>query len=167
MAKFGNFVGKENIPFTEEEKKAFTDWFTNLIVKHEDNNKVGFKFENTCQTPDSFAVSFMVDKPITKRDCKKNRIIDFKGITFRIYKAKGYLDITDWNKWTINDKVIHDYDNAPEYQYSVYLICHGNIIEYRCKNLYSWELKERFQYDTEIESFTFQTAIRQLFNSLT
>lgn len=164
MAKFGNFVGKEDVLFTEQEKKAFTDWFTQLIVEHEDNKKVGFKYENTEQTPGSFAISFMVDEPITKRDCKRNRIINFKGISFIIRKHKGYLDITDWSK---DKEIVKDYKNAPEFQYSVYLICHGNIIEYKCRNSYSWQLKECFQYDTEIESFNFQTAIRQLFNALT
>lgn len=164
MAKFGNFVGKEDVPFTEQEEKAFTDLFTQLIVEHEDNKKVGFKYENTVQTPGSFGVSFMVDEPINKRDCKKNRIINFKGITFIVRKHKGYLDITDWSK---DKEIVKDYENTPEFQYAVYIVCHGHIIRYKCRNMYYWELKEHFQYDTEIESFTFKTAIRELFNSLT
>lgn len=164
MAKFGNFVGKEDVLLTEKEEKAFTDLFTKLIVEHENNNKVGFKYENTCQIPDSFSVSFMVDEPINKRDCKKNRIIDFKGITFIVRKRKGYLDITDWSK---DKEIVKDYENAPAFQYAVYLTCHGNFAKYKGKNVHYWQLKESFQYDTEIESFTFQTAIRELFNSLT
>lgn len=164
MAKYGNFVGKEDVLITEQEKKQFTDLFTQLIVGNKRNEKVGFNFEKAEERKGSFAVSFMVDEPINKRDCNKNRIINFKGITFIVRKHKGYLDVTDWSK---DKEIVKDYENAPAFQYAVYIFCYGHIIRYKCRNICGMQLKEHFQYDTEIESFTFKTAIRELFNSLT
>lgn len=167
MAKYDKFVREGSIPFTEQEKELFIKHFSKLIVEHKDNDKVGFKHTNKIiDSKGSFNVHFSIDEPITKRDGKKNRIIDFKGIDFMVFKEKGYLDKTDWVNYNRETEIIKDYENAPEFQYAAYIFCYGYIIPFKCRTKWTVTLKESFQYDTEIESLTFNEAIEQLFNYL-
>lgn len=158
MAKFGKLVGEKELPFTIDEISDFKKHFKAIL----ENNSIGIEFYMRTNYLDgkSYVINFDCKK-IEKRNKLKNRI-DFKGLSFIIRKKSGYIDLTDWNK---TKTVIKDYINAPEYQYSVELICKGVEIAYRCRNKYAICLKNHYLFDTEISELNFKESLFDLFNN--
>jgi hypothetical protein len=174
MAKYGNFVAQRDLALTEEEKQMFLDFFKEkLFITY---GKYGFEkifteisvSEDCYTTVTDFKIyhfNFMVEKPLSGRNYKGDRVPDFKGITFLIRKKIGYLEVKGEYGLPLRDengKIVKDYENAPTFQYSLSVDVNGHKIPYKCRNKELICLKDSFQYDTDIENFDFSIMFRSL-----
>mgnify|MGYP003591091298 CR=1 FL=1 len=160
--KYGNFVSTEHVPCSQMELDNFKNHFCNLPIVKKMMADFNLTFSNISIERDIVSINF--DCPIiSKRNKFKSRIV-FYGITFLIFKNKGYLDKTDWN--VKNVKRIDDYDNAPDFQYSVYIVASGSEIGYRCRTCCNISLKNSYDYNTVIEEITFTDSLYDLYKKL-
>ena len=162
MAKYGNFVGVENLALSNKEIGNIKEHFCNLISDYPLLAKVKLVFDKLDITDMGIHINF-VCPPIKKRNLQKNKIT-FEGITFSLYKQKGYLEeikeIDNCKQW------IKDYDNAPEYQYACYLRCDGTETLYKCRHEDIMELINHFDYDIDYKNFIFRESLNDLVKKL-
>jgi len=162
MAKYGNFVGVGNLILSNEEINNIKEHFCNLISNYPLLAKIKLVFGKLDITDMGIHINF-VCPPIKKRNLQKNRIT-FNGITFSLYKQKGYLgeikEINNQRKW------IKDYDNAPEYQYACYLRCDGTETLYKCRHKDVMVLINHLDYDTDYKNFMFRESLNDLVKKL-
>lgn len=101
MAKFGNFVGKKDLELTNEEKEMFMNFFkTKLFNYHNCNFEKVLTIQDVkeeCYTSfTDFKSYYFIFKPkecLNGRNIKRDRVIDFSGISFIIRKESGFLYI--------------------------------------------------------------------------
>ena len=162
MAKYGNFVGVENLVLSNKEIGNIKEHFCNLISNYPLLAKVKLVFDKLDITDMGIHINF-VCPPIKKRNLQKSRIT-FKGITFSLYKQKGYLEeikeIDNRKQW------IKDYDNVPEYQYACFLRCDGTETLYKCRRTDIMVLINHFDYDTDYKNFIFRESLNDLVKKL-
>ena len=152
MAKYGKFVGVENLALSNKEIGNIKEHFCNLISNYPLLAKVKLVFDKLDLTDMGIHINF-VCPPIKKRNLQNNSIT-FKGITFSLYKQKGYLE------------EIKDYDNVPEYQYACYLRCDGTETLYKCRRKDIMDLINHFDYDTDYKNFIFRESLNNLVKKL-
>lgn len=163
MAKFGNFVGKKDLELTNEEKEMFMNFFKmKLFNYHNCNFEKVLTIQNVeekCYTTftdfKSYHFIFKPKESLNGRNIKKNRVIDFSGISFIVRKESGFLEIK-------NEENI----NAPEFQYTLSICIQGKQIRYKHRNIESISLKDSFQFGTELNDFDFSATFYDLYRTL-
>lgn len=163
--KYGKFVGKKYLPFTQREIDYFVCYFKNLIKKYDDSLKLRVE-----ETEWSLTISFQCPEKRVFRNSLKSRVI-FKGIGFQIYKQKGYLDNWDWcnNKLIDPSKARENYQDAPRWQYSSRMLVFGSEIPYRCRNKFMPicnGVKPNFLYGTEFDDLDYNGIVKSLFQNV-
>ena len=161
MAKFGNFISKNYLPISEEEKQEFVKRISALVEKYDNTLKIDVSY-----TRDGMLfISFTADKTRKFRDADKSRV-SFDGIGVILSKTDGYLENFDWCKMEVKDKTKpeKDYDSAPPFQYSATMWVVGEKIPYRCIASCSIANTEMYQYGTEFDDIDFSSALWKLFN---
>ena len=162
MTKYGNFVGVENLILSNEEINNIKEHFCDLINNYRLFADIKLTFDKLDITDMGIHINF-VCLPIKKRNLQKNRIT-FNGITFSLYKQKGYLEeIKEINN---HRQYIKDYDNVPEYQYACYLRCDGTETLYKCRRKDVMDLINHFDYDTDYKNFMFRESLNDLIRKL-
>ena len=164
MAKFGNFVGKKDLELTNEEKEMFMNFFKmKLFNYHNCNLEKVLTIQNVeekCYTTFThFKSYYFIFKPkesLNGRNIKKNRVIDFSGISFIIRKESGFLEVKNEEENT----------NAPEFQYTLSIRIQGKQIRYKHRNIESISLKNSFQFGTELNDFDFSDTFYDLYRTL-
>lgn len=164
MAIFGNFVGKKDLELTNEEKEMFMNFFKmKLFNYHNCNFEKVLTIQNVkeeCYTTfTDFKSYYFIFKPkesLNGRNIKRDRVIDFSGISFIIRKESGFLEVK--NK--------EENINAPEFQYSLNILIQGKQIRYKCRNIESISLKNSFQFGTELSDFDFSNTFYDLYRTL-
>lgn len=144
--KFGNFVGKSHLVFTDNEKKLFKSQLKSIV----ENNNIGLKFSCSATTDSkAFYVEFKTPRIWVGRAKDKRRIF-FEAISFIFYKENGCLEIyKDKLKGWSKDNVTYDTKNAPPFQYTCYIGVRGSEIRYRGRNEESILVRPTFTYGTE------------------
>ena len=161
MAKFGNFISKNYLPISEEEKQEFVKRISALVEKYDNTLKIDVSYKRDGM----LFISFTADKTRKFRNVSKSRI-SFDGIGLIIGKTDGYLENFDWCKMEVKDKTKpeKDYDSAPPFQYSATMWVVGAKIPYRCRESRSIDNTEMYQYGTEFDDIDFSSALWKLFN---
>lgn len=161
MAKFGNFISKNYLPISEEEKQEFVKRISALVEKYDNTLKIDVSYKRDGM----LFISFSADKTKKFRNVSKSRI-SFDGIGLIIDKTDGYLENFDWYKMEVKDKTKpeKDYDSAPPFQYSATMWVVGEKIPYRCRESRSIANTEMYQYGTEFDDIDFSSALWKLFN---
>lgn len=160
--KYGKFVPETKLAMSQAEIEAFEGIFKSLVNLHKGLQYMGC--ENNAYGTGSVTFKFSIPNAhLEGRDIDGNRFT-FKGLSFLCYKSKGYLDKTNWLSGA--REIVKDYDNAPEYQYEVYMVCHGTTIPYRGRRSQPLEVAGHFDYDTEIHNFTFEKGLKTLFKNI-
>lgn len=161
MAKFGNFISKNYLPISEEEKQEFVKRISTLVEKYDNTLKIDVSYRRDGM----FFISFTADKTRKFRNVSKSRI-SFDGIGLIIDKTDGYLENFDWRKMEVKDKTKpeKDYDSAPPFQYSATMWVVGEKIPYRCRESRSIANTEMCQYGTEFDDIDFSSALWRLYN---
>ena len=161
MAKFGNFISKNSLPISEEEKQEFVKRISALVEKYDNTLKIDVSYK----IDGMLFISFTADKTRKFRNVSKSRI-SFDGIGLIIGKTDGYLENFDWCKMEVKDKTKpeKDYESAPPFQYSATMWVVGEKIPYRCRESRNIDNTEMYQYGTEFDDIDFTSALRQLFN---
>lgn len=161
MAKFGNFISKNYLPISEEEKQEFVKRISTLVEKYDNTLKIDVSYRRDGM----FFISFTADKTRKFRNVSKSRI-SFDGIGLIIDKTDGYLENFDWRKMKVKDKTKpeKDYDSAPPFQYSATMWVVGEKIPYRCRESRSIANTEMYQYGTEFDDIDFSSALWRLYN---
>ena len=161
MAKFGNFISKNYLPISEEEKQEFVKRISALVEKYDNTLKIDVSYK----IDGILFISFTADKTRKFRNVSKSRI-SFDGIGLIIGKTDGYLENFDWCKMEVIDKTKpeKDYESAPPFQYSAAMWVKGEEIPYRCSTGRDIANTEMYQYGTEFDDIDFTSALRQLFN---
>lgn len=161
MAKFGNFISKNYLPISEEEKQEFVKRISTLVEKYDNTLKIDVSYRRDGM----FFISFTADKTRKFRNVSKSRI-SFDGIGLIIDKTDGYLENFDWRKMEVKDKTKpeKDYDSAPPFQYSATMWVVGEKIPYRCRESRSIANTEMYQYGTEFDDIDFSSALWRLYN---
>ncbi len=162
MAKFGNFISKNSLPISEEEKQEFVKRISALVEKYDNTLKIDIL---SYYAGKRLLITFMADKTRKFRNVSKSRI-SFNGIGLIIYKTDGYLDNFDWCKMEVKDKTKpeKDYESAPPFQYSAAMWVNGEEIPYRCSTGRDIANTEMYQYGTEFDDIDFSSALWKLFN---
>ena len=160
MAKFGKFISTKSVAFTKTEIDEFVKHLSALVKRYDKDVKINYSYN---EEYDFLVVSFD-NKPKTLRNFYGSRI-EYKGLRFRIFKNKGYIENYDWCKMEIIDKTKpqRDFESAPPFQYSVYLRVDGSEIPYRHRTKEGIAPKSSFQYGTEIQDIDFDESIKDLF----
>lgn len=164
MAKFGNFVGKKDLELTNEEKEMFMNFFKMKLFNYNNCNLEKVltiqNVEEKCYTTfTDFKSYYFIFKPkesLNGRNIKKNRVIDFSGISFIIRKESGFLEVKNEEENT----------NAPEFQYTLSIRIQGKQIRYKHRNIESISLKNSFQFGTELNNFDFSDTFYDLYRTL-
>lgn len=164
MAKFGNFVGKKDLELTNEEKEMFMNFFKMKLFNYNNCNLEKVltiqNVEEKCYTTfTDFKSYYFIFKPkesLNGRNIKKNRVIDFSGISFIIRKESGFLKVKNEEENT----------NAPEFQYTLSIRIQGKQIRYKHRNIESISLKNSFQFGTELNDFDFSDTFYDLYRTL-
>lgn len=161
MGKFGNFISKNSLPISEEEKQEFVKRISALVEKYDNTLKIDVSYK----IDGMLFISFTADKTRKFRNVSKSRI-SFNGISLIIGKTDGYLENFDWYKMEVIDKTKpeKDYESAPPFQYSAAMWVKGEEIPYRCSTGRDIANTEMYQYGTEFDDIDFTSALRQLFN---
>ena len=161
MAKFGNFISKNYLPISEEEKQEFVKRISALMEKYDNTLKIDTSYKKDGM----LFISFTADKTRKFRNVSKSRI-SFDGIGFMIDKTDGYLENFDWCKMEVKDKTKpeKDYDSAPPFQYSATMWVVGEKIPYRCRESRSIANTGMYQYGTEFDDIDFGSALWRLYN---
>lgn len=161
MAKFGNFISKNYLPISEEEKQEFVKRISALVEKYDNTLKIDVSYKRDGM----LFISFTADKTRKFRDADKSRV-SFDGIGVMLSKTDGYLENFDWCKMEVKDKTKpeKDYDSAPPFQYSATMWVVGEKIPYRCRASRSIANTEMYQYGTEFDDIDFSSALWKLFN---
>lgn len=159
MAKFGKFVGKEDLSFTKQEIAEFMSRFSVLVSEYDDTLLLNYYI-----SPLGGLVITFNGKHKEFRNVLGSRIT-FDGLLFVVYKQSGYIDNFDWCKMEIIDKTKSekDYESAPRFQYSVYLHVIGSEIPYRHRTKVDISPKSSFQYGTEYGDINFNESLKYLF----
>lgn len=161
MAKFGNFISKNYLPISEEEKQEFVKRISTLVEKYDNTLKIDVSYK----IDGMLFISFTADKTRKFRNVSKSRI-SFNGISLIIGKTDGYLENFDWCKMEVIDKTKpeKDYESAPPFQYSAAMWVKGEEIPYRCSTGRDIANTEMYQYGTEFDDIDFSSALWKLFN---
>ncbi|MCI6677369.1 MAG: hypothetical protein MSG78_10880 [Clostridiales bacterium] len=161
MAKFGNFISKNSLPISEEEKQEFVKRISALVEKYDNTLKINVSYK----IDGMLFISFTADKTRKFRNVSKSRI-SFNGISLIIDKTDGYLENFDWCKMEVKDKTKpeKDYESAPPFQYSATMWVKGEEIPYRCSTGRDIANTEMYQYGTEFDDIDFSSALWKLFN---
>ena len=161
MAKFGNFISKNYLPISEEEKQEFVKRISALVEKYDNTLKINASYTRNGM----LLITFMADKTRKFRNDGKSRI-SFDGIGVMLSKTDGYLENFDWCKMEVKDKTKpeKDYDSAPPFQYSATMWVKGEKIPYRCRASRSIANTEMYQYGTEFDDIDFSSALWRLYN---
>lgn len=164
--KFGKLVATNGLAISNDEiemwKHFIQDSFekngVNIEHKYTEYSKSEEKYKHA---RDHVIFTFKVDNISSEtRDCHKNRIFGLSEITFMLYKETGYLDETDWAKSRIEYK--HNYDDAPQFQWTLSIMVNGKMIEYRCRTTTGINLPHCYQYGTELSDFDFSDIAKYL-----
>lgn len=160
MAKFRKFITTKLVTITKTEIDEFVKHLSALVKRYDEDVKINYSYN---EEYDFLDVSFD-NKPKTLRNFYGSRI-EYKGLRFRIFKNKGYIDNYDWYKKEIIDKTKpqRDFESAPPFQYSVYLHAVGSEIPYRHRTNKGIALESTYQYGTEIQDIDFDESIKDLF----
>lgn len=160
MAKFGKFVATKLVAITKTEIDEFVKHLSALVKRYDKDVKINYSYN---EEYDFLVVSFD-NKPKTLRNFYGSRI-EYKGLRFRIFKNKGYIDNYDWCKKETIDKTKpqRDFESAPPFQYSVYLHVDGSEIPYKHRTKMGIAPKSSYQYGTEFDDIDFSESIRELF----
>lgn len=157
--KFREFVPEKDLQISNDEidmwKHFIKDSFgkdgitieckNTMYVKH--NKSYAYKANHVDFT-------FIVDGiPSESRDSNKNRILGLSEIVFMLYKNSGYFDVTDYTKCQIEYK--RNYDDAPEFQWSLRILTNGKMIPYKCRKKIKIYFANYCQYGTELSDFDF------------
>lgn len=151
--KYPNFVGKQTIAFSQSEAenvfavitKQYIEFFGKEFFK-----SVTYKVDcDEKYNRHSMTISMEFAVPQNGRNRFGSMIRNVSAFTIIVWKHTGYLeikvgnDIKDW---------IHDYDNAPAYDYSASMSIVGEEREYRRK---TWEYPHPgrcvYNYGTQAE----------------
>ena len=161
MAKFGNFISKNSLPISEEEKQEFVKRISALVEKYDNTLKINASYTGN----GTLLITFMADKTRKFRNDGKSRI-SFDGIGVMLSKTDGYLENFDWCKMEVKDKTKpeKDYDSAPPFQYSATMWVVGEKIPYRCRESRNIVDTEMYQYGTEFDDIDFSSALWRLYN---
>ena len=178
--KYGNFVGKYDIPFTAEEKKeigktlsAFIDslpYNISSLFKRDEKGKLVYRTKKG-YISDSLTFFFDIDNSnkgfIVGRNAHKSMISAF-DLGFFITKKGGYLEKTyvDENgKWHFEK----DTENNIPFSYGCSLLITGNERKYRHKREESITVKNCYTYGTEISDLVDRSkdSIEHLIKTLT
>lgn len=178
--KYGNFVGKYNIPFTAEEKKeigktlsAFIDnlpYNISNLFKRDERGKLIYRTKKGCIS-DSLTFFFDIDNSnqgyIVGRNAHNSMISAF-DLGFFITKKGGYLE----KKYVDENGKLHfekDTENNIPFSYSCSLFITGDERKYRHKREECITVKNSYTYGTEISDLVDKSPddIRHLIKTLT
>ena len=162
--KYGNFVGKKNLPFTDKEKSDILYHFSILADKLIPDLKRVYIYvpgdpEVRRLLGDSLIIA-VVRENHTGRNKFGSRIFGHDGFMFHIHKQSGYLEVR--NGETDPDKFIRDYDNAPEFSYGCTMTYMGMEIPYRCRVSRSIKISgSPYTYGTEISDLDYEDYLKR------
>lgn len=164
--KFGKLVATNGLAISNDEiemwrhfiQDSFEKFGINIEHTHTDYVEHNVKYP---YTSDHVNFTFKVNGiPSETRDCDKNRIFNLSEIAFMLHKETGYLDETDWTKSMVEYK--HNYDDAPQFQWTLSIMVNGKMIEYRCRTTTGINLPHCYQYGTELFDFDFSDIAKYL-----
>lgn len=158
--RYGNFVGKTDIPHTETEIKQFNEFMRDALGSANAYCAIE-RYEPSWNTEALF-IKVMLPHTLTGRDMHGNRFTT-TGLTLAVHKHKGYLEVGE------TFPKMHDYENAPEFSYGAYLTFDGSMIEYRKRTRTGiWiEGAHTYAYGTEIKDLEDLTkSIRRYFDEI-
>lgn len=153
------FVSEKQIELTQQEKDYFYKYFFALIHKY----NIPLAFDKVHNKNNTYTFIFIPTTEINGRNINKDRVIDFSGVFFSVRKNIGYLDVTDWNKETTK---IKDFDNAPQFQYSVQIVPCGYIKPYKKQKPQGIFVKDSYQYGTDFNDINLDNAVYELYKKL-
>lgn len=155
--KYPNHVTTEYVHFTEEEIKNIKSHVLSL-AKKAFPDVISVTYKNAMTIP---GIAVYVNRPVRSgRNSKKVRIFNAGSVGILFYKTKGYLEVK--NGETDPNRFYHDFDNAPEFQYSASLFCEGSECRFRCRNKQSIQMREEspFKYGTELSDLDYSNLFR-------
>lgn len=160
--KYGNFVGKEFLPFTEKETDAVVS-----VLKPQLEAALGKEYFSSVETEiakgNFLEVKFNFKEPFNGRNLYNETVRNADRVTFVVTKQRGYLEVRK-PKYGIDGLVIDplvptgemDYDNAPDFQYGCSMLLSGEARGYRCRQ---WEKIQHwgpYTYGTEASDLTYR-----------
>lgn len=161
--KYGKFVSKENLVITDIEVDKFVNYFRTIINKYAQES---YSVSVTKNNNKSIVIGFKIAEPKSFRNVYGARVKNYKGVSFLLYKEKGYLENWDWYKMEKIDptKEREDYVSAPEFQYSCNFCIMGTEIPYKCRTESAIVPKHGriFQFGTELTDLDFNEAVRDI-----
>lgn len=159
--KYGNFVITGYKSFTESEIRGFEKKFKAIMkALFCDVFKASVIIQkadlNSYYPQEPLIITFTLPKVEDERNAKRDRILSFSKVIFKVFKNTGFLDGTP------HGESYKDNKSAPEFQYSANI----KYIPYRCRRKSCIEIPNSFQYGTDIDDINFDSALCYLANKM-
>ena len=162
--KYGKFVGTEYLNFTDTEVKLFKEYLSGIVSKYDTEMECSVEF---CDKNLKHLTIRFSKKSTEYRNWFKSRV-SFSGISFVIYKEKGYLDNWDWvgEKLWVASAPKKDFENAPTFQYSISILYKGYLIPYRHRAKQTLSTMGMFDYGTKIMDLDVEKPLKELYTEI-
>ena len=157
--KFHKFVGKKDLPITEEEIQSFIEYLKDTDFVYVNTEDVHYVFGN-----DDYACSkniifrhknYSEESYFEFRDNIKSSLCIRNEVSFHVVKQEGYMD---------------DNTTPPPFQYKCWTYLKGRMREYRHKSWHNSPTVKgvtTFNYGTEFSDFDIKTNLKILSEYMT